>query len=568
MRIALALLLALVGCAWPAMAGAQALKVELLHTEQELRTPPAVAPVQRRLVATAPGEAVRLPLQRRQAGYWLRLTTDIPIAADRPLALVLDGPRSLGPVTFYPPGAAPVLVEQGEGAESHLLRRGWHLPLPEGWPPASVAYLRVNGTSSQPLTLALMDVDRVILAERQQARVSSAVFTTLMLMAIFMVGLWVAFRDLLYMSYAAYLVAIAAYAMLLSGDASEIRVLALLDASGALGRYALATLAVALQLIFTIRFLELDRLMPRRAKVLHVGVWLHFVLLAVLLVGREHVYGWYYLASNGLLLLVLPFAVAIAVQAWHKGAALAGYFLIGWTPLLAVVLMLVCHQFGLVDLPWVQRLLPLAAVLQSAVLALALSQHAANRHRVALLARQSIERDPLTGALNRNAITEMLAAWGQIGHLGASDYGVLLIDLDDFSEVNQKHGYLVGDTVMQQVLARIRGLVRPDDTVARMESDMFAVVSECHRDDCEQLAHRLVEGFQRRAFSVDGVDVAVSISIGLAMSVRGESVDAFLARAEAAMQSARIAGHSSVGLAADTTTVRARRRRGAAAHAD
>ncbi|MBB1089639.1 diguanylate cyclase [Lysobacter sp. SG-8] len=552
MRIALALLLVVLAAAWPGVGGAQALKVELLHTEQDIATPPAVAPVQRRLVAEHPGDTVRLSLPRRRAGYWLRLTTDVRVAADQPLVLVLDGGSALGPVTFHPPGAPAVRVNQGLEAESHLLRRGWDLPLPQGWPAASVAYLRVNGSSSQPLVLGLHPRDEVILSERREARLSSAIFTTLMLMAIFMVGLWVAFRDLLYLSYAAYLVAIATYAMLLSGDAGEVPVLAWIDASGALGRYALATLAVALQLIFTIRFLELDRLMPRRARILHVAVWLHFVLLAILLVGRERVYGWFYLASNLLLVLVLPIAVVFAIQAWQRRASLAAYFLVGWTPLLLVVVMMLLHQFGAMDLPWAQRLLPLAAVLQSAVLALALSQHAANRHRITLLARQSAERDPLTGALNRHAVTEMMEAWSRIGHLGASEYGILLIDLDDFSEVNQKHGYVVGDTVMQQVLARIRGLVRPDDTVARMESDMFAVVSECHRDDCELLAHRLVDGFQRRDFAVDGHAITVTVSIGLAMSQRGEGVDGLLARAEAAMESARIAGHSSVGIAAET----------------
>lgn len=560
MRILLATLLVLLACGGCGPAAAQVLKVELLLTDEDLTVPPATAPVQLRAEAETPDGAVRIPMKRRQAGYWLRLTTDAAIPPGHHQALVLHGAHALGPVTFYPPSATPRVIEEGEQDGSWLLRRGWNLPLPNGWPEATVAYLRVNGQVSQALQLQLADVASVVREERRQARQSSAAFTTLMLTAIFMIGLWIAFRDLLYMSFAAYLVAVAAYSMLLSGDAGEMASLGWISRNGPTARLALGTLAVTLQLVFTLRFLELDRLMPRRAKLMQAMIWLHFGLLAVLLVGREHVVGWYGPVISTLVLSMIPLAVVIAVHAWLKGAAYANYFMAGWMPLLLMATLVACHQLGLLDVPWAERILPLGAVLQSGVLALALTQHAANRHRIALLARQSIERDPLTGALNRRALEQMLAAWNQIGHLGASHYCVLLVDLDDFAAVNQQHGYAVGDTVMQQVLARVRGLIRPDDTVARMESDTFAVVSECHRAECELLAQRLVEGFQRRPFSVDGYEIPVSVSIGVAMSRRGETVETLLKRAEDALSSASMAGHNSVALSSMDPGARRRRR--------
>lgn len=563
MRSVLALLLLLIAGMGPGLARAQALEVELLLTEQELAAPPTVAPVQRREVVEA-GRYARVPLPRRQAGYWLRLTTHAPLTPETRQMLVLRGAQNLGPVTFYPPASTSLTVEQGIHGVSTLLRRGWHLPLPNGWPPAAVAYLHVSGDSGQALRLGLVDTDRLVLRERADARLASTTFTALVLVAIFMFGLWVALRDLLYLSYSAYLACVAVYSMLLSGDAGEMFALAWMMPDNLLARMAFGTLAIILQLIFTARFLELRRLMPRAARLVGVMVWLMFALLAGLLLGGSRVEAWYQGVIVALVLVFIPIAVAIAIQAWRKGAAYAGHFIAGWTPLLVMAVLMAGHQLGLIDAPWIERVLPLGAVLQAGVLALALSQHAANRHRIALLARQSAERDSLTGALNRASIEQMLAAWNQVGHLGAGEYAVLLVDLDDFAAVNARHGYVIGDTVMQHVYTRIRGLVRPDDTVARMESDLFAVVSECRREDAEVLAQRLVEGFQQRPFTVDEHDIRVTVSIGLAMSRRGESVESLLQRAEAALAGVRIAGHSSIGVSSDARSAGGRRRGGAA----
>lgn len=567
MRIVLALLLAFaaVGSVLPVCAQpAPVLKVELLLTEQALAMPPARAPVQQRALAEGDAPA-RILLPRREAGYWLRLTSTGSLEPGSRQVLVLRGAQNLGVVTFHPPSAPPVTVGQGVHGESALLRRGWQLPLPNGWPAAAVAYLHVEGHAGQAVRIGFTHADELILRERADARLATAAVTVLVLVAIFMFGLWLALRDLLYLSFAAYLACASAYSLLLSGDAAEIRALAWMATDSMLARQAFGTLAITLQLVFAARFLELGRLLPRASRTISAMVWLFFGLLAVLLIGREHVLGWYPRVVQMLLLVLMPVGIVVAILAWRKGAAHAGYFLLGWTPLLAVVALMSGHQLGLVDAPWVERVLPLCAVLQSGVLALALGQHAANRHRITLLARQSNERDTITGALNRQALERMLAAWSQMGHLGSSGYAVLLIDLDNFKEVNNRHGYVVGDTVMQHVYTRLHGLVRPDDTVARMESDLFAVVSECSRGDGERLAQRVVDGFLQRPFTIDGQDIAVSVSIGLAMSRRGEDVDALLRRAGEALAGVRIAGPGSIGVSSGPESGGSRRRPGVAA---
>src|SRR5690606_5846322 len=99
------------------------------------------------------GGFARIRLPRRQAGYWLRLTRTTPLERDSGQVLVLHGAHTLGAVEFHPPAAPPVTVESGIHGDSVLLRRGWHLPLPNGWPPATVAYLHVDGKSGQAVRI-------------------------------------------------------------------------------------------------------------------------------------------------------------------------------------------------------------------------------------------------------------------------------------------------------------------------------------------------------------------------------------------------------------------------------
>ena len=495
-------------------AAAQQLRVDVLQTREEMDGPPAAAAVAMRADATPDAPAV-LTLPRREAGYWLRLRVDGAMPADGDMRLLLRGPRAIGPVRFYPPLAEPRTVRDAASGGSTLLRRGWVLSLPHGWPTGAVAYLRINGAVTEPIRLQLDTVPGLVRAERHDTRLTMAVFTTLMLMALAMFAVWLVFRDGLYLSYAGYVTCVAVYALMVSGDAAEM--------------WGLAWLVQAM-------------------------VAVHAALLVVLLLGREHVAGWYYVAGNVLLLLSIPLVLACAALAWRRGAAYAGYYLLGWSPMIVLAASGAGRQLGLLPPGWSVGGLPMVALVQSAVLALALSRHAANRHRITLLARQSLERDPLTGALNRRVVEQMLDAWAELGGLGARRYGVLMLDIDRLRVINNTHGRAIGDAVLQQALARIRSLVAAEDTVARMEADGFAVVSEGRREDCELLAQRLADGFSRRPFRIDGHQIEVSISIGLAMSRRGESSASLLARARHALDHARMAGDNAVSIAPGSST--------------
>ena len=166
--------------------------------------------------------------------------------------------------------------------------------------------------------------------------------------------------------------------------------------------------------------------------------------------------------------------------------------------------------------------------------------------REQLLSYQAFH-DGLTGLANRALL------WDRIGHavaLGARSerrLAVLYIDLDGFKEVNDTLGHAAGDQLLAAVAERMRAVVRPSETVARIGGDEFAVLVEIVDDRSpELLAHRLLESLVT-PFMIGRHKLVVGASIGIAISTGGEvTADELVRAADAAMYDAKRAGKGGV----------------------
>ena len=127
--------------------------------------------------------------------------------------------------------------------------------------------------------------------------------------------------------------------------------------------------------------------------------------------------------------------------------------------------------------------------------------------------------DPLTGLPNRKALM-------QISHetvVTASvekPVAVLMIDLDRFKDVNDSLGHAVGDKLLSQVGQRLRSILRPGDTIARLGGDEFAVLLPLANEGDARLVAERLAGQLEEPFSIDGMDLHVEASIGIAVSHR------------------------------------------------
>ena len=148
-------------------------------------------------------------------------------------------------------------------------------------------------------------------------------------------------------------------------------------------------------------------------------------------------------------------------------------------------------------------------------------------------------QDGLTGLSNRQFFSDRLADALARPHATAVD--VLLLDLDDFKEVNDILGHHAGDQMLIEVGRRLRECVRPNDVVARLGGDEFVVLL-VGAPDAETVARRIVDSL-RVPLWIDGTMLRPSLSLGLA-SIDEDALDAseLLRRADVAMYAAKTAG--------------------------
>jgi diguanylate cyclase (GGDEF)-like protein len=152
--------------------------------------------------------------------------------------------------------------------------------------------------------------------------------------------------------------------------------------------------------------------------------------------------------------------------------------------------------------------------------------------------------DPLTELPNRAVFLDRCrhAVERLRRHGGVSS--LMIVDLDDFTGVNDTHGYAFGDRLLIQVGERLRASLRVADSVARLGGDEFAVLLEDLGDHGDAyLAARRVLRAVSEPFRIDGSEVVLAASVGVAFTVDGDEDQPSLLRdAQLACRAAKRAG--------------------------
>jgi diguanylate cyclase (GGDEF)-like protein/PAS domain S-box-containing protein len=123
--------------------------------------------------------------------------------------------------------------------------------------------------------------------------------------------------------------------------------------------------------------------------------------------------------------------------------------------------------------------------------------------------------DMLTGLPNRGAVLSKLGAALRSLRSEPGQVHVLFVDLDGFKQVNDKHGHAVGDRVLRAASDRMKGALRPSDTIGRIGGDEFVVIIKLlpHDAPAEEIAHRLAQAVAAPVALDEGI-VSVRASIG------------------------------------------------------
>jgi diguanylate cyclase (GGDEF)-like protein len=151
--------------------------------------------------------------------------------------------------------------------------------------------------------------------------------------------------------------------------------------------------------------------------------------------------------------------------------------------------------------------------------------------------REAALHDPLTGLPNRVLMLQLLEHAFRAGRRSGKVSGVMFLDLDRFKDVNDTYGHRIGDELLIAVADRLTGLLRPGDSLARLSGDEFVVLCEDLGDESalDPIAVRL-DAELCRPFTLSGLEVTVSASIGVALTSQGvDTADQLLRDADLAM---------------------------------
>ncbi len=171
--------------------------------------------------------------------------------------------------------------------------------------------------------------------------------------------------------------------------------------------------------------------------------------------------------------------------------------------------------------------------------------------------------DALTGLPNRDLFRDRLEQsleharrWNEIA-------SVLLVDLDNFKDINDTLGHSIGDRLLRETGQRMYQCLRKSDTLARLGSDEFAIIQSGLRqpEDAALLAQRILEAM-RLPFTFDRIDVLSSASIGIAVFKSQGDAEQLLKQADLSLNRAKSEGRSTYRYFEEEMNIRLQARKG------
>ena len=177
-----------------------------------------------------------------------------------------------------------------------------------------------------------------------------------------------------------------------------------------------------------------------------------------------------------------------------------------------------------------------------------LQREIAERERIEAQVRHQATHDMLTGLPNRMLFHDRLGAALRQATAGGAGFALVLLDIDGFKGVNDRHGHPAGDALLQAIAARLKLNLRVGDTVARLGGDEFALIVDRLEDvpvlleRCRQLGESLAEPYS--LVTPQGpVEAHVSASIGIApWSSAMDSDETLIQAADRALYQAKDSG--------------------------
>jgi len=148
--------------------------------------------------------------------------------------------------------------------------------------------------------------------------------------------------------------------------------------------------------------------------------------------------------------------------------------------------------------------------------------------------------DPLTKAYNRKALEKDLNEILKNGKEKDLDLVIAVVDLDNFKEVNDRYGHLVGDFVLVKIVEMIKKSIRHENKIYRYGGDEFVIVfNRMNLETAKNIIERLIKKIDKTLLKYKENIIKITVSIGLTSHHKGDDFETIIKRADEALYLAK-----------------------------
>jgi diguanylate cyclase (GGDEF)-like protein len=400
-----------------------------------------------------------------------------------------------------------------------------------------------------PLQVAVVSRNRHIAHDLTQVRILFLSVGVLVGVSLTVLLFWAMLRERVYLLYAATMALQMLFLLCSYGEAYALPGLRVLAVFGAPGIWFIATLSTMAAVWMLQDYAGLRVRVPRLSRAMRwVGIYIPALVLLLLVSPWPTHKEWFPNVGNALFLLTNLLAIIALYKAWREGGRHAGFILIAWVPLVFFsTARAIQLSMGIPVEPWLQYGLPLVLAFTAVVLALGLADRMLTFRRERDTAQQHAERDWLTGVLNRGGIEHRLD-WAVLNtRREGMPLSLLFLDMDNFKQVNDRFGHSLGDACLRAVVRLVSEELQYGDHLGRLGGEEFVLgLPGADSARAIAMAEHLRLKIQAQCEQVEGMPVAVTVSIGVTQCNTTDTVATLIKRADKAMYIAKHGGRNRV----------------------
>lgn len=157
--------------------------------------------------------------------------------------------------------------------------------------------------------------------------------------------------------------------------------------------------------------------------------------------------------------------------------------------------------------------------------------------------KESVERDPLTGLYNRLAFDRILSKHWSNASMTKTPLTVAMLDIDNFKDINDRYGHVIGDELLKEVSIVIKTCLRDKDVVMRYGGEEFLILlPETESSEAKKPLERVRKRIEEGVFTEAGIKITASIGAAVYPDDRPLSMEEIIEFADAAMYAAKAKG--------------------------